>query len=83
MSADLSVEQVDQLRDQLDEQHEEMRQITDMLGQPMGGVGDLDYDDVEAELEVRFRPKDSALFPVLCEMLLLPRDNRQSAKSHH
>ncbi|GAB4820642.1 hypothetical protein N2152v2_007688 [Parachlorella kessleri] len=49
LSAELSVEQVDQLRDQLDEQHDEMRQITDMLGQPMGAVGD--FDDVEAELE--------------------------------
>ncbi len=59
VSAELNVDRVDRLRDELDQQHEDMRQIADLLGQPIGAAADFDLDDIEAELEVGAHPSQS------------------------
>eukprot|EP01023_Acetabularia_acetabulum_P028883 TRINITY_DN2727_c0_g1_i2.p2 TRINITY_DN2727_c0_g1~~TRINITY_DN2727_c0_g1_i2.p2 ORF type:complete len:233 (-),score=49.79 TRINITY_DN2727_c0_g1_i2:272-970(-) len=48
---EVKIENVDQVMDEINEQNEEMRQIQDALGQPVGMAADLDDLELEDELK--------------------------------
>jgi hypothetical protein len=69
VTTEFGVERVDALLDEVADQAEAMRQVSDVLGQPLGPAADIDEDEVAAELEVsrqpsRRRPLDVDLAPV-------------------
>jgi hypothetical protein len=52
-AAALGVEQVDSVLEELAEQTEQLRQVQDVLGTPLGMAAEVDDDELAAELEVR------------------------------
>lgn len=61
VAAELNVQRVDTLLDDVADQAEAMRQVAHALGQPLGAALDVDEDELAAELEVslmnkRFQP---------------------------
>eukprot|EP00898_Chlorokybus_atmophyticus_P003121 jgi/Chlat1/380/Chrsp10S01494 len=51
MQKETNIDDVDKTMEEIAEQTENMRQIQDALGQPIGAAADLDEDELEAELQ--------------------------------
>jgi hypothetical protein len=51
--AEMKITDVDKVFDDINEQNDQMRQISEAMGQPIGVGAELDEDDLEAELRVR------------------------------
>lgn len=48
----MNIEDVDRVLDEINEQTDQMRQIQDAMGQPIGPAADIDEDELEMDLEV-------------------------------
>jgi hypothetical protein len=48
----MNIEDVDRVLDEINEQTDQMRQIQDAMGQPIGPAADIDDDELEMDLEV-------------------------------
>ena len=51
MQKETKVEDIDKTMDEINEQTENMRQIQEALGQPMGAAAEIDEDELDLELE--------------------------------
>lgn len=49
---EMKIENVDKVLDDINDQADQMRQITDAMSQPLGAAADIDESDLMEELEV-------------------------------
>ena len=50
---EMQIGDVDRVLDEINDQTDQMRQIQDAMGQPIGAAAELDEDELLGELEVR------------------------------
>ena len=50
--AEMKIDDVDRVLDEINEQTDQMRQIQEAMGQPIGAAADIDEDELLGELEV-------------------------------
>ena len=70
----MKIEDVDKTMDEINEQRQNMQDLTDVLSQPIGAGVDIDEDDLENELKVGLEARCPAHsgWLVRCQAALLP-----------
>ena len=59
---EMKIEDVDKTMDEINEQRQNMQDLTDVLSQPIGAGVDIDEDDLENELKVGLDARCPAQF---------------------
>jgi ribosomal protein L12E/L44/L45/RPP1/RPP2 len=77
----MRIDDVDRVLDEINDQTDQMRQIQDAMGQPIGAAADIDEDELLGELEVGWAWQDRNAVRQECWQLLAARHRRPACGS--